>query len=91
LAVLGKRITPPVNDPSWQIDDRVAPLPGELVLNKTSNGPLNSTKLDQTLHNMGIDTLIVAGLTTDVCVTQTARETADAAFRLPLPKMPARH
>jgi biuret amidohydrolase len=82
LAVLGKRITPPVNDPGWQIDDSVAPLPGELVLNKTSCGPLNSTKLDQTLHNMGIDTLIVAGLTTDVCVTQTARETADRGFQV---------
>jgi nicotinamidase-related amidase len=82
LAVVGKRISPPVNDPSWQIDDSVAPLPGELVLNKTSIGTLNSTKLDQTLHNMGIDTLIVTGLTTDVCVTQTARETADRGFQV---------
>jgi biuret amidohydrolase len=82
LAVLGKRILPPVNDRSWQIDDSVAPLPGELVLNKTSSGPLNSTKLDQTLHNMGIDTLIVSGLTTDVCVTQAARETADRGFQV---------
>jgi biuret amidohydrolase len=82
LAVIGKRILPQVNDPSWQIDDSVSPLPGELVLNKTSSGPLNSTKLDQTLHNMGIDTLILTGLTTDVCVTQTARETADRGFQV---------
>jgi len=82
LAVLGKRIWPAVTDPSWQIDESVAPLPGELVLNKTSSGPLNSTMLDQTLHNMGIDTLIITGLTTDVCVTQTARETADRGFQV---------
>jgi isochorismate hydrolase len=43
---------------------------------------LQMTKLDQTLHNMGIDTLIVTGLTTDVCVTQTARETADRGFQV---------
>ncbi len=52
------------------------------MLNKTSSGPLNSTKLDQTLRNMGIETLIVTGLTTDVCVTQTARETADRGFQV---------
>lgn len=82
LALLGQRIWPPVNDPSWQIEDRVAPLPGELVLNKTSSGPLNSTKLDQTLHNLGVTSLIVTGLTTEVCVTQTARETADRGFHV---------
>lgn len=82
LAVLGERIWPPVNDPSWQIDDAVAPKPGELVLSKTSSGPLNSTKLDQTLHNLGIESLIITGLTTDVCVTQTARETADRGFQV---------
>jgi nicotinamidase-related amidase len=82
LAVLGERIWPAINDPSWQIDDAVAPLPGELVLSKTSSGPLNSTKLDQTLHNLGIESLIVTGLTTDVCVSQTARETADRGFQV---------
>ena len=82
LILLGRRVCPPVNDPSWQIDDSVAPLPGEMVLNKTSSGPLNSTKLDQTLHNLGVNSLVVCGLTTGVCVTQTARETADRGFRV---------
>lgn len=82
LALLGERIWPQITDPSWQIDTSVSPLPEELVLHKTSSGPLNSTKLDQTLRNMGVETLIVTGLTTDVCVTQTARETADRGFRV---------
>jgi nicotinamidase-related amidase len=82
LALLGTRIWPKVSDPSWQIDESVAPRPGEFVLHKTSSGPLNSTRLDQTLHNLGVTSLVVAGLTTDVCVTQTARETADRGFRV---------
>lgn len=82
LMLLGQRSIPMVNDPSWQIDESISPLPGEIVLNKTSSGPLNSTKLDQTLHNMGINSLVVCGLTTAVCVTQTARETADRGFRV---------
>ncbi|HLI83271.1 MAG TPA: isochorismatase family cysteine hydrolase [Bryobacteraceae bacterium] len=82
LAVLGERVHPPVNDASWQIDDRVAPISGEIVVNKTSSGALASTKLDQTLHNLGVNSLVVCGLTTAVCVTQTARETADRGFRV---------
>jgi nicotinamidase-related amidase len=82
LTLLGRRVCPPVNDPTWQIDSHVAPLPGEMVVNKTSSGPLNSTKLDQILHNLGIDSLVVCGLTTAVCVTQTAREMADRSFRV---------
>ena len=82
LTLLGRRICPPVNDPSWQIEDSVAPLHNEMVFNKTSSGPLNSTKLDQTLHNLGVNSLVVCGLTTAVCVTQTARETADRGFRV---------
>jgi nicotinamidase-related amidase len=82
LTLLGRRVCPPVNDPSWQIDDAVPPRPGEMVLNKTSSGALSSTKLDQTLHNLGVNSLVVCGLTTAVCVTQTARETADRGFRV---------
>jgi nicotinamidase-related amidase len=80
LAVLGTRIWPSVEDPSWQVDDSVAPLAGEPVLIKTSSGPFASTRLDQTLRHLGIDSVVVTGLTTDVCVTQTAREMADRGF-----------
>lgn len=81
-SLIGRRVCPTVTDPSWQIDEAVAPLPGEIVLNKSSSGPLNSTRLDQTLHNLGVSSLVVCGLTTAVCVTQTARELADRSFRV---------
>jgi nicotinamidase-related amidase len=80
--MLDKPGVPRVNDESWQIDDEVAPLPGEVVLNKASSGALSTTKLDQLLHNAGVNSLVICGLTTAVCVTQTARETADRGFRL---------
>jgi nicotinamidase-related amidase len=80
--LLDKPGVPRVGDDSWQIDDEVTPLPGEVVLNKASSGALSTTKLDQMLHNAGINSLVVCGLTTAVCVTQTARETADRGFRV---------
>lgn len=80
LAVLGQRVWPAVGDVSWQVDDAIAPRHGEPVLVKCSSGPIASTRLDQTLRHLGIDQVIVVGLTTDVCVTQTAREMADRGF-----------
>jgi len=80
LAILGKRVWPRVGDASWQIDDAIAPRAGEPVLVKCSSGPLASTRLDQTLRHLGVDEVVVTGLTTDVCVTQTAREMADRGF-----------
>jgi biuret amidohydrolase len=81
-AITGERANPSINDWSWQVDEAVSPLPGELVMNKTSSGALASTKLDQLLRNMGVTSLVVCGLTTAVCVAQTARETADRGFRV---------
>jgi nicotinamidase-related amidase len=82
LQVVGKRMFPTVGEESWHIDDSVAPLPGELVVNKTSSGTLNSTMLDQTLRNMGVESLVVCGVTTDVCVETTARDAADRGFQV---------
>jgi nicotinamidase-related amidase len=80
IAMSGAAVYPPFSDPSCRVDDSVAPRPGELILQKTTSGPLNSTKLDQTLRVLGIDTVIVPGVVTDVCVAQTAREFGDRDF-----------
>ena len=84
LAVLGERVWPPVEDPSWQVDESVAPAANEPVFTKCSSGPVASTRMDQTLRHLGIDTVVVTGLTTDVCTTQTARELADRGFTVVL-------
>lgn len=80
--VIGRRMFPLVGEESWQVDDSVVPLPGELVLNKTSSGTLNSTMLDQTLRNLGVQSLVICGVTTDVCVETTARDAADRGFQV---------
>jgi len=82
LELLGRRANPVVNGASWQVDDAIAPLPGEMIINKTSSGALSSTNLDQSLRNMSITSLAVCGLTTAVCVGLTARQTADRGFRV---------
>ena len=81
LATLGKRIWPPIDDPSWQVDEALAPRQGEVVLNKLSAGAFATTGIEQRLRHQGVDAIVVTGVASDVCVTTTAREAADRGFR----------
>ncbi|MCA9190585.1 MAG: cysteine hydrolase family protein [Planctomycetales bacterium] len=82
LMLNGQRVCPPAGDPSGAIEDCVAPLPGEIVLTKSSSGPGASTNLQQILRNLSVRSLVVCGLTTAVCVSQSARELADLGFQV---------
>jgi nicotinamidase-related amidase len=81
LATLGSRIWPTVDDPSWQIDEAILPQAGEPVLSKFSAGAFATTGLEQRLRNQGIEAVVVTGVSSDVCVSTTAREAADRDFR----------
>jgi biuret amidohydrolase len=81
LATLGQRVWPPVNDPSWEIDEALRPLTGEVVLNKLSAGTFATTGLEQRFRHQGVEWVVVAGVSSDVCVATTAREAADRGFK----------
>lgn len=62
--------------------DEVAPLPTEIVLNKTTASVFNSTVVEFYLRNMGVDTLIVAGVVTNMCVESSVRDGGDRGFQI---------
>ena len=62
------------------IIEELKPQEGELVVNKTSFGAFNSTSVDRILANMRIESLIVTGVATDMCVETTARDAADRGY-----------
>jgi nicotinamidase-related amidase len=72
----------PVGSFEHEIVDEVAPGPGELVLDKNSSSPFNGTGIDQLLRNLGVDTLVLAGVATDMCVETTARDAADRGYNV---------
>lgn len=71
---------------SWeaQVIPDVAPLENEIVIPKTSSGIFNSTNIDYILRNLGIQYLVVYGVSTDQCVETAVRDAADRGFLVTL-------
>jgi nicotinamidase-related amidase len=67
-------------EPGFQIIPELAPAPGEFVIDKTANSAFWGTDLAAVLNARGIRALILAGVTTDVCVHCTLREANDRGF-----------
>jgi len=63
------------------IIDELKPAPGEPVVDKPGKGAFYQTDLEPILRKRGIETLLVCGVTTEVCVNTTVREANDCGFR----------
>lgn len=64
----------------------LAPLPEEPIIDKPGKGAFYATDLHTILVGKGIDTLIVGGVTTEVCVHTTVREANDRGYRCVVPE-----
>ncbi|QQP88884.1 cysteine hydrolase [Skermanella sp. TT6] len=67
-------------EPGNAIVDDLAPLPGEIVIDKPGKGAFYATRLGEILAERGITHLLFAGVTTEVCVQTTMREANDRGF-----------
>jgi nicotinamidase-related amidase len=62
------------------IVDELAPIDGEVVIDKPGKGAFYATDLQDVLTSAGITHLLVTGVTTEVCVHTTTREANDRGY-----------
>ncbi|KKF01693.1 cysteine hydrolase [Mycolicibacterium obuense] len=62
------------------IVDELAPIDGEVVIDKPGKGAFYGTDLSEVLTDAGITQLLITGVTTEVCVHTTTREANDRGY-----------
>ena len=67
-------------EPGNDLVPELAALPGETVLLKPGKGAFYATPLDGLLKGLGVNHLVFAGVTTEVCVQTTMREANDRGY-----------
>jgi nicotinamidase-related amidase len=67
-------------EPGTEIVEALAPIQGEAVIEKPGKGAFYRTELSDVLESLGARTLLLAGVTTEVCVQTTMREANDRGY-----------
>lgn len=70
------------DSPATQVHQRLALQPDDIDVRKTRVGSFSTTDLDQQLRNRGVDTLLLAGISTSGVVLSTVRDAADRDYRV---------
>ncbi len=69
----------------WRIIDELAPVPGEVVVQKTRYDGFYGTPLDDLLRTNGIRNVVVVGTVANICVLHTAASAALRWYKVYMP------
>lgn len=67
-------------EPGNQIVEALAPVDGEIVIDKPGKGMFWATGIHERLQALGVTHLVFAGVTTEVCVQTSMREANDRGY-----------
>ncbi|WP_235981721.1 cysteine hydrolase family protein [Methylobrevis albus] len=67
-------------EPGFEIVPELAPVAGELVIDKPGKSGFHATTLEDDLHRLGVTHLVITGVTSDCCVQSTFRDAFERGF-----------
>ncbi|NBD27785.1 cysteine hydrolase family protein [Paenibacillus glycinis] len=67
--------------PGWEIHPLIAPVEGDIVIQKHVPDAFRETNLQAELDKLGIANVVVAGLQTDMCIEATSRRASELGYR----------
>jgi ureidoacrylate peracid hydrolase len=79
------RLHVPRGSPDAQVLAEIAPVEDEIVIPKTSSSVFISTNIDYVLRNLGVRSLIIAGILTDQCIDSAVRDACDLGYLVTVP------
>lgn len=68
--------------PASEIDQRVAPREGDIVVTKRRVGAFTGSDLEVVLRSLGVETIVLTGIATSGVVLSTLRAAADMDYRI---------
>jgi nicotinamidase-related amidase len=80
VAGAGERLA--AASPQTAVHERLAPLEGDVVVRKTRVGAFSTTDLAEQLSSRGLDTIVLAGISTSGVVLSTVRDAYDRDYRV---------
>lgn len=72
--------------PGWEIHPAVAPIEGDVVIQKRHPDAFQDTNLQRELESRGIERLIITGIQTEYCVDSTCRRAYSLGYDVTLVK-----
>ncbi len=69
------------SQPGFELHDSIVPIPNEPVIVKDVNSAFIGTGLEEELKQKRVDTLVIAGLTTNHCISTTTRMAGNLDFK----------
>lgn len=68
--------------PGWEIHPAVAPRAGDWIIDKTTPDAFENTELQELLDKLGSQTVVLAGMQTEVCIASTGKTAAARNYEI---------
>lgn len=69
-----------------RVVEQLAPLPGEIIVEKTRYSGFYGTRLEDILRKIGVERVVIVGILTNICVLFTAADAVMRGFEVEIPR-----